>query len=540
MSTELFNMGPSPADFLASVTPAIPEFFLLALGSLVLLGGTFRQERPLWGWISFFGLVTALALAVRPIVSVPLDGNPYHGPLVYDGLSQTLRILSFLCGAGLVLLGWEEGDSCHVAERSALVLFAAAGASLCVAANDLATLFLALELVSIPSYLTLFLARSDKNGRESTLKYFLLSIFSSAMMLFGFSYLYGITGSIRIPEILAVLAESSLSPVPEAVPAARLVGLVMVVAGLGFKVTAVPFHFYAPDVYQGTSHFGAAVLATLPKIAGFAALARLTGLTYETNGGVFLPFESQPSYLFWILASVTMTLGNIIALWQNNLRRLFAYSGIAHAGYMLVALSVGREVGATGALAALVVYLWAYVSMTLGTFAIFIYLDKKTKHVDKVEHLNGLAKTDPVAGGILVLLLLSLIGLPLTAGFMGKLALVQCAIRRGLENAITEAHPTSELRLYVGLAVLILVNAAIGGWYYLRIMGALYFRKGKDTPVSNRSVPALLTGAACVVVTIAVGILPALVTRGIGEVPWQAIKTEASGADSLVKPVNQH
>jgi NADH-quinone oxidoreductase subunit N len=178
--------------------------------------------------------------------------------------------------------------------------------------------------------------------------------------------------------------------------------------------------------------------------------------------------------------------------------------------------------------------------MTLGTFAIFIYLDKKSKHLEKVEHLNGLAKTDPIAGAILVLLLLSLIGLPLTAGFIGKLALVQCAIRRGLENAITEAHPTSELRLYVGLAVLILVNAAIGGWYYLRIMGALYFRKGKESPAPNRSVAALLTGAACVIVTIAVGVLPALVTRGIGEVPSQMIKANATVADSQIKPVNNH
>ena len=535
MNTELIISSLSPSDFLASVAPAIPEFFLLALGSLVLLGGTFRENRPLWGWISFFGLVTALALALRPIVNAPIDGNAYHGPLVYDGLSQTLRMLTFLCGAGLILMGWEEGDSSHVAERSGLILFATAGTSLCVAANDLPALFLALELVSIPTYLILFLTRGDKFGRESTLKYFLLSVFSSALMLFGFSYLYGITGSLRIPEILAILSESSLNPVPEAVPTARLVGLVMVVAGLGFKVTAVPFHFYAPDVYQGTSNFGASLLSTLPKIAGFAALARLTGLTVETNGGVFLPFESQSSYLFWILASVTMTLGNVIALWQTNLRRLFAYSGIAHAGYMLVALSVGREVGATGALAALVVYLWAYVAMTLGVFAIFIYLDKKGKHVEKVEHLNGLAKTDPVAGGIMVVLLLSLIGLPLTAGFLGKLALVQCALRRGLESAITEAHPNSELRLFFGLALMILINAAIAGWYYLRMIGALYLRKGKDTHISNRPVASLVTAFVCVLVTIAVGVLPGLVTRGIGEVPWHGLKSQAVMGDPLEK-----
>ena len=151
MNTELIISSLSPSDFLASVAPAIPEFFLLALGSLVLLGGTFRENRPLWGWISFFGLVTALALALRPIVNAPIDGNAYHGPLVYDGLSQTLRLLTFLCGAGLILMGWEEGDSSHVAERSGLILFATAGTSLCVAANDLATLFLALELVSIPT-----------------------------------------------------------------------------------------------------------------------------------------------------------------------------------------------------------------------------------------------------------------------------------------------------------------------------------------------------------------------------------------------------
>lgn len=499
-------------EFLASILSAMPECFLLVMASLILLGGTFRQDRPLWGWVSFFSLVIAFAMGLRPIVQVPSGADPFAGPILIDGLAQSIRLLSFLCGAGLILAGWEESDSEHVAERSALVLFATAGASLCAGANDLATLFLALELISIPNYLTLFLAKNDKNGRESTIKYFLLSIFASALMLFGFSYLYGVTGSIRIPEILNCLAESSLDPEPHKAPLARLVGLVMVVAGLGFKVTAVPFHFYAPDVFQGTSHFGAAVLSTLPKIGAFTALARLTGMTYQTNGGVFLPFESQASYLFWIMASITMTLGNLLALWQTNLRRLFAFSGIAHAGYLLVALAVGKEVGTTGSLGAFTVYLWAYVAMTLGAFSVFIYLERKGKPLEKVEHLSGLGKSHPFAAGLLVVFLMSLIGLPLTAGFIGKLALVQTSLMRGLEDASTQGHPTSELRLYVGLAVLLLVNAAIGCWYYLRMMGALYLRKSKDHAVSNRPAAALVAAMACAVVTVAVGLHPRFVT----------------------------
>lgn len=510
---------PTPNDFLASLLPAMPECFLLIMASLVLLGGTFRQDRPLWGWVSFFSLVVAFAMGLRPLIGAPADGNALAGPLVVDGLAQTMRLLSFLCGAGLILAGWEESESDTVAERSALILFATAGASLCASANDLATLFLALELVSIPNYLTLFLARGDKAGRESTIKYFLLSVFASAFMLFGFSYLYGVTGTLRIPEILNCLAESSLDPEPHKAPLARLVGLVMVVAGLGFKVTAVPFHFYAPDVYQGTSHFGAAVIATLPKIGAFAALARLTGLTYQTNGGLFLPFESQTSYLFWIMAAITMTLGNLLALWQTNLRRLFAFSGIAHAGYLLVALAVGKEVGTTGALPAFTVYLWAYVSMTLGAFSIFIYLERKGKPLEKVEHLSGLGKTHPWAGALLVIFLMSLIGLPLTAGFIGKLALIQSSIRRGLEDALTQGHPTSELRLFVGLGVLLLLNAAIASWYYLRMMGALYLRKTKDHHPSNRPVAALVTGLACAFVTFLVGVLPGLVTQPLKNQP---------------------
>jgi len=506
-------------DFLASLLSAMPECFLLVVGSLVLLGGTIRQERPLWGWVSFFAIVIAFAMGLRPIHRFAVDGNPLAGPLVYDGLAQSIRMLSLLCGAGLILAGWEESDSESVAERSALILFATAGASLCAGANDLATLFLALELISIPNYLTLFLARGDRAGRESTIKYFLLSIFASALMLFGFSYLYGVTGTLKIPEILNCLAESSLDPEPHKAPLARLVGLVMVVAGLGFKVTAVPFHFYAPDVYQGTTHFGAAVISTLPKIGAFVALARLTGMTYQTNGGVFLPFESQASYLFWIMAAITMTLGNLLALWQTNLRRLFAFSGIAHAGYLLVALSVGKEVGTTGSLAAFTVYLWAYVAMTLGAFSVFVYLERRGKPLEKVEHLSGLGKTHPLAAGLLVVFLMSLIGLPLTAGFIGKLALVQTSLMRGVEDAFTQGHPTSELRLYVGLAVLLLLNAAIASWYYLRMMGALYLRKSKDHTPSNRPAAALVAAFACAIVTFAVGVLPGLVTYPLKNQP---------------------
>src|SRR5262249_40245576 len=238
------------------------------------------------------------------------------------------------------------------AEFNACVLLITAGLMLTGAANELITLFLALELVSIPTYVLLYLQRTDTAAQEAAMKYFLLSVFSSALLLFGFSYLYGLTGTTNLPATADALGKT----VRLGLPGVALVALVMVVAGLGFRITAVPFHFYAPDVYQGTTSSAAGLLAFVPKLAGFAALLRVLGFVpheiaagpgpdltlLEGGGPPDLVLGAQVPRLLWILAVVTMSLGNVLALLQNNVKRLLAYSSVANAGYLLVGLVVAR------------------------------------------------------------------------------------------------------------------------------------------------------------------------------------------------------
>jgi NADH-quinone oxidoreductase subunit N len=347
------------------------------------------------------------------------------------------------------------------------------------------------------------------------MKYFLLSIFSSALLLFGFSYLYGLSGTTNIPALLDALRPKSATPEAHRLPGLALVAVVMVVAGLGFKITAVPFHFYAPDVYQGASTSAAALLAFIPKVAGFVVLLRVLGYVWLENvalEGLTLGVP-VPTLLFWILATVTMTIGNVLALLQDNLRRLLAYSSVAHAGYMLIGLasapglSFGPGRSLSGGSEAVLFYLAAYGAMTIGAFAVLSYLSTPERRVETVDDLAGLGTTHPGVAAVMALFLFSLIGMPLTAGFAGKFLIFMGAL-----GIPTEKPDLKWLEQYAAmlryLAAIGAINAAIGGWYYLRIVAAMYLRtplKALDRP---RSWPALAAVSLCAVVTLGLGIYP--------------------------------
>ena len=400
----------------------------------------------------------------------------YASPVSNSRLALFLKVLALAGGFVLVLTSWNEVSDHLAAEYHACVLLMTAGLCLTGAANDLITLFLALELISIPTYILLYLPRSDQRAEESAMKYFLLSIFSSALLLFGFSYLYGVAGTTN----LTALSEALTRP-PAATGGLALTAMVLVTAGLGFKITAVPFHFYAPDVYQGTTPAAAAILAFVPKVAGFAALIRVFGFTIGLVGTpeVFVGqmLEGQGLKLLWILAAVTMTLGNVLALLQNDLKRLLAYSSVAHAGYMLVGLAAAPLLypGAPVAgVEAVVFYLVAYGAMTIGAFAVITYLSTPQKPVEMVDDLDGLSVTHPGMALLLVLFLFSLIGMPLTAGFWGKLQLIFGAM--DVPPGLAASGGSQSLLWFIILALITAVNAAIGGWYYLRIAAVMYLR----------------------------------------------------------------
>jgi NADH-quinone oxidoreductase subunit N len=508
----------------------LPEGALCLAACALFLGGTVRANRHLWAGVALIGLVVAgiLLLVSDSTYSPDLrDVAVYSGPLAGDALARMLKWLALATGAVLVLLSWNEVPDSSAAEYHACLLVIIAGLALTAAANDLILLFVALEMISIPTYVLMYLPRRDNAAQEAAVKYFLLSVFSSAFLLFGFSYLYGIGGTTNLPALYSALSAGSRE-----VPGLAVVALVMIAVGLGFRITAVPFHFYAPDVYQGTPTVVAALLAYVPKVAGFAALIRVFGfiLPGQTDAGAGAGLSEQVPILLWFLAAITMFLGNILGLLQDNLKRLLAYSSVAHSGYMLIALAVAPYLGGgANALNALLFYLVAYGLMTVGAFAVIAYLSTPERPVETVEDLAGLSRSHPHTAVLMAIFLFSLIGIPLTAGFTGKLMIFFGAM----------AVPTPEqATLFRILALLGVVNAAIGAWYYLRIVAVMYLRTPL-VPLTPRPLWAgRLTLWICAILTIGLSIPP-----GAGwllEAARQATGTQARAPIHLVQLRNDH
>ncbi|MFN4261368.1 MAG: NADH-quinone oxidoreductase subunit N [Gemmataceae bacterium] len=483
----------------------VPEIILAVAACVIFLGGTFRTDRHLWGITALAALIGAggSVFWLEPSSNLEVAGI---SPLLNDQLAGLVSWFALVGAAILILIAWNEVSDTLAAEYHACILLTTAGLALTGKANDLITLFLALELISIPSYILLYLLRADAAAQEAAVKYFLLSVFSSALLLFGFSYLYGLAGTTNLAALMAALVPAAASPLP----IIASVALVMVIAGLSFKITAVPFHFYAPDVYQGAATPAVAFLAFVPKAAGVVALIRVLGFLWSDGGGAVahVALGQQIPILLWVLAAMTMTLGNVLALLQDNLKRLLAYSSVAHAGYMLVGLAVAPDLllrtGATQmtGVEAVVFYLAAYGAMTIGVFAVIDYLDQPERPVRNVDDLAGLSGSYPGLALVMALFLFSLIGIPLTAGFAGKLLIFMSAI--GVPDVVAE-----HARLFRWLALIMALNAAVAGWYYLRIVAVMYLRApAHPFAVVARSWPTLSAVGLCALLTLFLGIYP--------------------------------
>ncbi|MHB8971167.1 MAG: NADH-quinone oxidoreductase subunit N [Pirellulaceae bacterium] len=491
---------------LSTVSLVWPEFILILIATWIYLGGTMSPGRTLWTWMAVVTYLVAFLLMFRnertlwQEVSQGFVG--VTGPLIIDYLGQVCRYGCLLVGLLLTLVASRAGIERLATEVLGTIMMLVAGLMLVCRANELVFLFVALELISIPAYVLLFLGRHDRASGEATIKYFFLSILASALLLYGMSFLYGVAqgtttiiGTQLVPGIREVVAH-----LPTEQTSLFLLGLVLVVAGLGFKIAAVPFHFYAPDVYQGTTNINAGLLAVAPKIAGILALLRLVV--------AIVPTDARWGWqLMWGLAIATMTLGNVCALWQSNVRRLMAFSSIAHAGYMLIGLAVALASASSGGIGATLFYLAVYVLAVLGVFAALAYLSDDRREINSVSELAGLARSRPWVAAGLAICLFSLAGIPPLAGFWGKLTLFAGAIR------VAQEGPPGVASWFLVLAIMGVLNAAVAAVYYLRVISTMYFTP-PVTSLSVRGGLGTLAGSlVCCVLVIAVGLLPGVVLR---------------------------
>ena len=485
---------------------AAPEIALVGTACAVFLFGTMYNRRWLWFVVSLLGVILAAVLAGT--VKTEMPPVVTASALIPDAAAAFVRWVALITAFVLLFVSWAEVDRTNAAEYYACLLVAAAGVSLVGRANDLITLFLSLELLSIPTYILLYLPARSKLNQEAAAKYFLLSVMSSAIMLFGFSYLYGLTGSMNLTVIADALAKAHA----EALNPMALVAAVLVIAAVGFRITAVPFHFYAPDVYEGGPAGVVAQLAFFPKVAVFVALARVFGLIGADARHIPFDANTQVPLLLWIIAIMTMCLGNVLALLQDNVRRMLAYSSVAHGGYMLMGIVIASSLpdakGApgVGGIDAVLVYLVAYGMMTIGAFAVILFLSTPDRPVESIDDLAGLGQTNPISAAAMAVFLFSLIGLPLTAGFAGKLLL--------FVGAFSAPTDTPAMRnLYQLMAVFAAVNAAVGAYYYLRVVGVMYFRTPIRAAATSRAVPTFLAAVALAGGTLFFGVYPEPIAR---------------------------
>ncbi|HET9542530.1 MAG TPA: NADH-quinone oxidoreductase subunit N [Acidimicrobiales bacterium] len=466
-----------------------PEIVLTGVLVVVLLADlVFERDKWLIPSLTGIGVLAALV----PVLTLALDGTDrvmFDGAYVVDDFALVMKALFLIAGYVVILLSTNyiaEGDY-HEGEYYFLLLSSLLGMSVMASARDLISIFVALELLSIPAYMLAAWRKRDLKGNEAGLKYYLMGVFASAVLLYGMSLLYGVTGSTLLTEIGAQIGAK-----PSSVPFITL-GILFIIVGFGFKVSAVPFHTWAPDTYEGAPTPIASFLAVASKAAGFVALLSLVFLAFPGRSDVVEP-------LMWILAAVTMTVGNLIALRQTNIVRLLAYSSVAQAGFMLAPLAVVGDAGQE-ALTAVVVYLLIYTAMNLGAFAVVIAVARRTGS-GEIDSYRGLFQYSPALAVLMSVFLFALAGIPPLAGWVAKFV-----VFRALLSAETVSGAV--------LAVVVAVNSVIALFYYANVARLMWFQDAPEGETTSIRVPFSLSAALGIAVigTLVFGIFPGLVTH---------------------------
>jgi len=472
-----------------------PELLLIVGAVLTMIAGLAGRAgwRVCAPWLAF--AATAAALVTQ--WSAPAPAAADLPGIRITSLTAYVRLITLSIGLLVLLVNMHLPESHERGEFFGLVLFSAAGVTLTATADDLIGLFLALELVSVPTYVLVAAGSREARAQEAGMKYFFLGALAAAVLVYGLSFIYGAAGTTRLSAMAGRL---------EMTDPYALVGLLLAVAGASYKLAAVPFHVYAADVYEGAASPVAGVLGFFPKLAGFVALIRLMGLVTPMYAGPDETAWIPPDVLFWVLwalAAATMTVGNCLALLQTNVKRVLAYSSIAHSGYMLVAVLVGPAL--TGGLmrngwSAMLFYVAAYGVMNLGAFGLLALIRAQDRPAEDIRDLAGLARQHPVVALAIAICLFSLMGMPPTVGFLGKVFIFVGALSLGDDDPHRHAM--------IVLAVVGVLNAAVGAAYYLRIIGAVYLREPREVPQLTADRPLQVGVALCCGLLLLAGIWP--------------------------------
>ncbi len=448
-----------------NMTIILPELIVAFAGIVVMLYDSFfPKDRKTTGIISLAGIV-ASGVLLAMMWSEPQPAGTWNGMIAHDNLRLGFSFVFLLVSAMTVLIStvWVEREDVPVGEYHSLLLFATFGMMLMASGNDLVVIFLGLETLSIATYVMCGLRRGDLKSNESAMKYFILGSFASAFLLYGMALVYGATGSTNISEIASRVGNANF-------PALLLVGGAMMVIGFGFKVATAPFHIWTPDVYEGAPTPITGFMAAGPKAAAFASFIRVFVLGFPLVAGAQASGYLHDSWMtaLTVMAILSMTVGNIVAITQTNVKRMLAYSSISHAGYAVVGFVGAGAATSTGdrdaAIASVAFYMLTYAITNLGAFAIVTLLGQKNDRRTEFDDYNGIGFKAPILSFSLSLFMLSLLGMPLTAGFIGKVMVFRPALDAG----------STMLTLLVVVAV---INTAISAYYYLRLIVVMFFRE---------------------------------------------------------------
>ena len=452
----------------------LPEIVLVLFGVFIMLLDPLLDDRQSQKTLGTVGLVGALGAIAATLLQAQHPGPAFWGMVHVGPFSIFFHFLITTITAIVILTSFEymEVQQIRAGEYYGLILFGAVGMCLMSSAVELVLIFIALEISSISTYILAGYRRRTAISSESSIKYFLLGSFATAFFLYGVALMFGATGSTSIEKIGQVLG--SQQP-----PVLAYLAIALMFVGLGFKVAAAPFHVWTPDVYEGAPAPIVGFMSTAPKAAVFAVLLRI----------LFEAHAPGTLWLIWVVAALSMTLGNIGALVQDNVKRLLAYSSIAHAGYLLVAFAALPEQGIPAAM----FYTASYAAMNVGAFAVVTHLASAGERYVTLEDYAGLGRRSPLLAATLTVFLLSLIGIPVTGGFFAKFYVFSAALQAKL----------------VGLVIIGVLNSAVGAYYYLRVIVMMYMREGREeVPVSPVSFGLGTALAITALATIYLGVLP--------------------------------